>query len=226
MTNSNLLPHEIIETNANPNASIIWLHGLGADGHDFEPVVPMLKLPSDLKIRFIFPHAPMRPVTINGGFRMRAWYDIKSQVIDKRGEEKKELEQSQKQIMAFIEDQMHRGISSERIILGGFSQGGAITYHTGLRCAYPLGGLFALSTYNPMPGLLGKSYPEHTKNCPVLIAHGEQDPIIPFSLGQRSRTELEDLGYLIEFYEYPMGHSLCDEEIRDVSVFIQKVLRK
>lgn len=221
--NNELLPHEIVETNANPDATVIWLHGLGADGHDFESIIPEFKLSPSLRLRFIFPHAPMRPVTINGGYPMRAWYDIKSQSIE-REVCVEELDQSKKQIIAFIEDQMNKGIVSERIILGGFSQGGAITYYTGLMCPHPLGGLISLSSYNPTLGVVGIDYPAHTQHYPIFIAHGTDDPVVPFSLGEKTRIHLENSGYQVQFHEYPIAHSLCAEEIGHVSAFIQKIL--
>ena len=216
-----LLPHEILETGESPDASIIWLHGLGANGHDFEGLIPELNLPKSLKIRFIFPHAPIRPVTVNGGLEMRAWYDIKSISIE-REIDVDDFSQTNKQILNFIKSEINRGIDSSRILLAGFSQGGAVAYYTGLRSPYALGGLLVLSAYIPIEGEPNKDYPEHSKHYPIFIAHGQQDPVVPLSLGQKAKTHLEKNKYKVEFREYPMPHSLCVEEIKDISAFIQK----
>ena len=211
-----------IETGAKPAAAVIWLHGLGADGHDFEPIVPELGLPSAKPVRFIFPHAPVRPVTINMGMRTRAWYDILQ--LGGGAEDEAGIRASQAQLEALINEQNEKGIKSENIVLAGFSQGGAIVLQTALRHPEPLGGVMALSTYLPLSGKLKEEREEKNKNIPIFMAHGSFDPMIPMDRASRTRDALEALGYKVEWHDYPMPHSVCPEEIRDMAGFLLRIL--
>jgi phospholipase/carboxylesterase len=204
------------------NFAIIWLHGLGADGHDFEAIVPELKLPNDLAIRFIFPHAPVRPVTINGGMEMRSWYDILS-IDEMRTINEKQLQKSCEQLEALIENEIARGIPSERIIVAGFSQGGAVVLTTVLRYNKQLAGILALSTYLPAPGWLESDRSSQNATIPVFMAHGRQDPVVPYGLAVSARQKLTSWGYSVKWFEYPMPHSVCYEEIQDISNWLQKI---
>ncbi len=212
----------IIEPKTEHKASVIWLHGLGADGHDFEPVVPELNLPDDLGVRFIFPNAPVRPVTINAGMAMRAWYDIKTPNLREQ-EDVESIAQSDALIIQYINAEMEKGIPANKIILAGFSQGGAITLHTGLRFPEKLAGLLALSTYLPLPSQLEKEATEY-KDIPVMMAHGIADPVIPVDQGKASSQTLKDLGYDVDWNEYTMQHAVCLEEINAIGKWIVKVL--
>jgi phospholipase/carboxylesterase len=211
-----------VETGAKPSATVIWMHGLGADGHDFEPIVPELRLPSSLPVRFIFPHAPVRAVTLNQGMAMRAWYDI----LELGGvrEDGEGLRASQSAVEALIAQEASRGIAAERIVLAGFSQGGAITFQAGLRHPHRLAGLMALSTYLPLAGTVEDERHEANRDVPIFMAHGTQDPMIAIGRAQQSRKMLEALGYRIEWHEYPMPHSVCPQEIGDISRWLVKVL--
>jgi phospholipase/carboxylesterase len=210
-----------IETRSNPDASVIWLHGLGASGHDFEPVVPELQLPESAAVRFIFPHAPTLPVTINGGMRMPAWYDIKALDID-RSVDEKQLMASADAIEALIERERERGVDSRRIIVAGFSQGGAVAYQVGLAYNKPLAGILGMSTYFATAKTIQPS--EANRQIPIKIYHGLQDPMVPESLGRMSQEQLQHLGYEPEYKTYPMDHSVCLEEIQDIGEFIRKHL--
>ena len=212
---------EII-TGADPSWSVVWLHGLGADGHDFEPIVPELDLPA--AVRFVFPHAPVRPVTINGGYPMRAWYDILSL---ERGELEDEtgIRASAAQVRTLIQIEVDRGTSVSRLILAGFSQGGAIALHAGLRHPEPVAGIIALSTYLPLPATLSAEKTPGTERLPILMAHGTEDPTIPESYGARSRDQLRSEGYEVDWRAYPVGHSVCAEEISDISGWLRERLR-
>ena len=213
----------IIEPPASHRASVIWLHGLGADGHDFEPVVPELRLPDQLGIRFIFPHAPIRPVTINGGMAMRAWYDVKGPDL-RRGEDAGAITESTRIINRFIAAEIDAGVAAHRIVLAGFSQGGAITLHCGLRYPERLAGLLALSTYLPLPGQLAAEKSVAGRTVPILMLHGVYDPVIPLQAGLQSCEFLKQAGYDIEWQTYPMQHSLCLEEIQHIGRWIERVL--
>ena len=204
-------------------SSIIWLHGLGADGHDFEPIVSELGLAEDLAVRFIFPHAPERAVTINGGMVMRAWYDILGLDI-RRDEDIEGLRTSETQVRALVEREVSRGVSEERIVLAGFSQGGAIALQAGVRHPRRLAGIMALSTYLTLPEQLESEANPANGDCPIFMAHGTQDPVVPYEGGQLSRQALEAQGYEIEWREYPMQHSVCVEEIADISSWLTGVL--
>ncbi len=211
-----------IETRPNPTHSIIWMHGLGADGNDFVPIVPEIKLGS-LAVRYVFPNAPMQPVTINGGYVMRAWYDITGQDLDRRGDEKG-IRQSQLAIEALIEREIQRGIPSQRIVLTGFSQGGVIALQTGLRYANRLAGIMSLSAYLPLSEALDKEAHASNHGLPVFIAHGIADNIVPIKLGTTSRDRLTALGYAVEWHQYPMPHSVCPEEISDIGIWLRRIL--
>ncbi len=212
----------IIEPKTSHQASVIWLHGLGADGHDFEPIVPELNLDPDSGIRFIFPHAPKRPVTINNGMNMRAWYDIKAP--DLRDQEDSEsIIASSRLITQYINAEIESGIESNKVILAGFSQGGAITLHAGLRFAQPLAGLLALSTYLPLPDRL-EVEAVADKNMPIMMAHGSSDPVIPVAQGRASSEALKNQGYSVEWQEYMMQHAVCIEEIIAIGAWIKRVL--
>jgi len=206
-----------IETGPDPEAAVIWLHGLGADGHDFEPIVPELEL--EKPVRFVFPHAPVRPVTINQGMRMRAWYDILQ--LGGGPEDEAGLRASQKLTDELIRDQ---GMPANRIVLAGFSQGGAVTLLAGLRYPERLAGLLALSTYLPLAGKLSAERSEANRDVPIFMAHGSYDDLIPIDRAQASRAALEKLGYKPEWHDYPMPHSLCAPEIADISAILSRVL--
>jgi phospholipase/carboxylesterase len=201
-------------------ATVIWLHGLGADGHDFEPIVPELGLPPTLRLRFVFPHAPVQAVTINGGLAMRAWYDITN---DGR-QDAAGIRASQQRVEALIEREKRRGVAPARIVLAGFSQGGAIALHTGLRHPERLAGILVLSTYLPLADTLAAEAHPANREVPIFMAHGTEDPLIPLARGRASRDALHALGYQIEWHEYPMPHSLCAEEIAHIGAWLTRVL--
>lgn len=213
----------IIEPVTVHKASVIWLHGLGADGHDFEPIVPELRLPKALGVRFIFPHAPVRPVTINAGMTMRAWYDIKSPDL-RQFEDVASIIDSSALIDRYIERETGSGIPSEKIIIAGFSQGGAIALHCGLRYPEKLGGLLALSTYLPMPDKLASEVSEINRTVPIMMMHGDYDPLIPVIAGRESCELLNRAGYDVIWKTYPMPHAVCAEEIRDISEWLRNRL--
>ena len=210
-----------IETGPSPRAAVIWLHGLGADGHDFEPIVPELGLPAAPALRFVFPHAPHQSVTINGGAVMRAWYDVTG---DGR-QDAAGIRASQVRVEALVARQRARGIAARSIVLAGFSQGGALALQTGLRHPERLAGIVALSAYLPLPDTLALEASEANRDVPIFMAHGTQDPLIPLSWATRSRDHLVALGYAVEWREYPMPHSVCAEEIADVGRWLRTVLR-
>ena len=210
-------------TGENPNATIIWLHGLGADGHDFEPIVPELDLPADTPVRFIFPHAPKQPVTINGGMVMRAWYDLTGTEFA-RGEDATGVMRSAQLVEQLIAREIERGIPSTRIFLAGFSQGGAIALHTGVRYPQPLAGILALSTYLPLADRLTTEAQEANRTVPIFMAHGLYDPVVPFALGDHSFQILQENGYNIEWHSYPMPHSVNPDEIRDIGAWLRQRL--
>ena len=210
-----------IETGENPTAAVIWLHGLGASGHDFEPVVPELGLPEDTAVRFIFPHAPNLPVTINGGMSMPAWYDIKAMDID-RVVDTEQLRASADAVAKLVEQQKHKGIPPERIIIAGFSQGGAVAYELGLSYPERFGGVLALSTYFATADTVERS--EANADVPISVYHGTFDPMVPESLGVRSVETLKEMGYDPSYRTFPMEHSVCLEEIQDIGRFIRRHL--
>jgi phospholipase/carboxylesterase len=206
---------------------VIWLHGLGADGNDFAPIVPELRLAGAPAVRFVFPHAPMMPVTINNGYVMRAWYDVsfgdlegKTRQADETG-----VRASQAEIVKLIARETARGIAAEKIVVAGFSQGGAIALQTALRFPAKLAGIMALSTYLPLAHTLAAEAAAANRSIPVFFAHGTLDPVIPLAMATASRAALLAAGYAVEWHDYPMQHSVCVEEIADVSAWLSKVLR-
>ncbi len=213
----------VIEPAETATASVIWLHGLGADGHDFEPIVAELGDAVTRNVRYVFPHAPRLPVTINGGTVMRAWYDIADTDLANRADESG-VRASAGLLEGLIEEQLARGLPSTRILLAGFSQGGAIALHTGLRYAKPLAGILALSTYLPLQEAARDEIQEANRNIPIFLAHGSQDPVIPLALSEQSRQFLASLGYQVQCHTYPMPHAVCPEEIRDIRVWLERVL--
>lgn len=215
-----------LETGANPTATVIWMHGLGADGNDFVPVVPELRLGADPAVRFVFPHAPMQPVTINNGYVMRAWYDVSQGDLEGNSRKADEagVRRSQQAIEQLIGREIERGIPAARIVVAGFSQGGAIALQTGLRYPERLAGVMALSTYLPLAEHLPQEAASANTATPLLIAHGTTDPVVPCAMGRHSATMLEQLGYHVEWHEYPMPHSVCAEEIADISAWLNRVL--
>ncbi|MBK9160888.1 MAG: alpha/beta fold hydrolase [Nitrosomonadales bacterium] len=213
------LPHITLESGKQPRHSIIWLHGLGADGQDFVPVVDELELP--FAVRYIFPHAPQRPVTVNGGFVMRAWYDIAGTDIGAQQDEAG-IRDSQRAIEALIAQETGRGIEPCRIFLAGFSQGGAIALHTALRHNEILGGVLALSTYLPLAGTVAQESAAAAQHLPVFMAHGRYDPVVPYALGSASRDALLELGHAVEWHDYAMQHSVCEQELRDIGAWLKQ----
>lgn len=201
-------------------ATIIWMHGLGADGHDFEPVVQMLNLSH---IKFILPHAPYRPVTLNNGYEMRAWYDIFGLQSDSPQDEVG-INSMQATINSMIETEIARGVPSQRILLAGFSQGGAMALHTATRFNQPLAGILALSTYLPLKNQLSEKQHPANKHLPIWMAHGRDDSVITLATAQASRETLEAAGYAVEWHEYEMPHSVCEEEINDIRKFLLRIL--
>jgi len=216
-----LIPYIEIEPTQPAKASVIWLHGLGADGHDFEPIAKELNLPDSMAVRFIFPHAPSIPVTVNNGMVMPAWYDIIGTSIDD-AIDITGIKASAKKIDQLIEHETKRGIKSENIIIAGFSQGGAVAYECALSFPQKLGGLMALSTYFGTHSNIALSV--KNKNIPIFIAHGSGDPVVFETLGQNALKKLKSAGYNPEYKVYPMQHSVCVEEIDDISYWLQKVL--
>jgi len=221
MSNNTTLSHIALESGKQPRHSIIWLHGLGADGQDFVPVVDELELPA--AVRYIFPHAPQRPVTINGGFVMRAWYDIATQDIDAR-QDAAGIRASQAEIEALIAREVERGIAPQNIYLAGFSQGGAIALHTGLRQQTPLGGVLALSAYLPLADTVVGEARAEALGTPIFMAHGRSDQVVPYALGNASRKALQELGCEVEWHEYAMPHSVCPEELLDIQHWLTKLI--
>lgn len=203
-----------------PDAAVIWLHGLGADGFDFVPIVEELRLPPTLAVRFIFPHARQRPVTINGGFVMRAWYDITG-LGPGSAEDQAGIRESAEVVRGYVEQENARGIASERIVIAGFSQGGAIAFQAALRHPQRLAGVMALSTYLPLRQTLAAEAAPANRDIPILMCHGLRDPMVPATLGTASRDLLQSLGYKIEWKDYPMEHQVCMEEVLDISKWLQ-----
>jgi len=218
-----LLDNIEIETAPNPTIAVVWLHGLGADGNDFVPLVRELDLTGLPGIRFVFPHANTMPVTINGGYVMRSWYDIVATDLTRR-EDEAGLRASQLQVEALIAREKARGIPASRIILAGFSQGCAMTLQTGLRHPEKLAGMLCLSGYLPLSSVAGAERSEASLGTPIFMAHGVQDPVVPFARAEESRKVVEALGYQVEWHAYPMQHTLCLEEVQDISKWIRKVV--
>jgi phospholipase/carboxylesterase len=206
-----------ITTSEPPGLTVIWLHGLGADGHDFEPIVPELGL--RIPVRFVFPHAPVRPVTINGGMAMRAWYDILG--FDRQAAEDAEgIRTSAAAVTKLIDRELARGMASDRIVLAGFSQGGAVALQTALREPRPLAGVLALSTYLPLAATLAAERSAANAGVPIFMAHGTADAVLPLTLAESSRRTLEALGYEVEWHAYPMPHSVCMEEVSAIGAWL------
>lgn len=220
---SELLPYVTVEPTSVHKATVIWLHGLGADGHDFEPIVPELKLPAELGVKFVFPHAPVIPVTINGGYQMRAWYDIRNADLSQR-EDEAGVRQSAKQVEQLINHEIEQGIPADRIILAGFSQGGAIALHLATRLEKKLAGIIALSTYLTVPDKLADEKTDANLDTKIFMAHGQQDPVVPMQRGQFSAKVLEENGFKVQWSDYPMPHAVCLEEIQALGKYIEEVL--
>lgn len=219
MSDNNL---EYVEVNPSQphSAVVIWLHGLGDSGNGFAPIVPELKIPDALPIRFVFPHAPVRPITVNNNMEMRAWYDIASLDFNHRAD-RVGVEESAKQVEALIDAEIANGTPSERIVLAGFSQGGVIALHLGTRINKKLAGLMALSTYMCEPETLASEASDANKSTPILMAHGQQDNVVPVFMGNAAYKVLEENGYPVTWQDYPMQHSVCLEEINHISAWLQ-----
>ena len=212
-----------VETAPKPDAAVIWLHGLGADGHDFEPIVPELVQRGEKSWRFVFPNAPVRPVTLNGGMPMRAWYDILG--LDRKATEDTEgFKESERAIRELIQREVGRGIPTPRIVLAGFSQGGAVSLYTVPRLNENLAGVMALSCYLPREVTFAAERMSANDATPIFMAHGQEDPMIPLTLGTKSRDFLVQRGYQVEWRDYPMAHSVCPQEIADIRKFLFRVL--
>ncbi len=219
------MPREAVEveTGRDPAGSVIWLHGLGADGHDFEPIVPDLVRPGERALRFVFPHAPIRPVTLNGGFAMRAWYDIVA--LDSRGpEDETGIRSSEATVAALIRRENARGIPSERIVLAGFPQGGGVALFAGTRYPQKLAGIMGLSCYLLLAGRLTAERAAVNQSTPVFLAHGLQDPVVVPVLGEEARRLLNAAGYTVEWHTYGMPHSVCPQEIADIATWLRRVV--
>lgn len=213
----------VVETSSSIDSAVIWLHGLGSDGYDFQPIVNSLSLPASLGVRFIFPHAPIRPVTINGGMEMRAWYDILEMTIERKVDSKN-IAESCAQVQAIINEQIASGIASERIVLAGFSQGGVIAYKLGLTTQSKLAGIMALSTYLVEAEALTDAAKNVNGSTSILIHHGSEDPVVPLQLGTTARETLLNKSYTVAFKSYNMPHSVCPEQIGDIANWLQSVL--
>lgn len=213
----------VVETGPNPSGCVIWLHGLGADGYDFVPIVKELEQMGLPNTRFVFPHAPKIPVSINGGYVMRAWYDIKN-VDLQRQEDEGGIRQSQATLEQLINDQIELGFKAEQIVLAGFSQGGAIVYQTGIRTQHKVAGLIALSTYLPCETSVDAEINAANSSIPVLAAHGEQDNIVLMERGEKAVRLLKQKGFSVQWHSYPMAHSVCGEEVVEIAEFLKKVL--
>ena len=210
----------IVPSAGPPKAAVVWLHGLGADGHDFVPIVPELRLPAEAGIRFVFPHAPVRPVTINGGMPMRAWYDILSLTRDDVQDESG-IRASAQLAQDYLEREIAAGVPRGRVVLAGFSQGGAIALHAGLRQPAPLGGVLALSTYLPIHQTVMAELTSAGRSTPIFMCHGEYDPVLPMVMGTNSRDGLRRYGCQVEWRDYPMQHEVCGDEIADVATWLR-----
>jgi len=213
----------VVETGNRPVASVIWLHGLGADGHDFEPIVPELDLPVSIPVRFVFPHAPFRPVTINGGYVMRAWYDL---AVGPSGLQQNaaHIRESELSVRKLIEDEMANGRRAGQIVVAGFSQGAAMAVHTGLRFEERLAGIMSLSMPIPLPERIAIEMVDANRRTPVFLTHGTQDQVIPFEMGVYGHSVLENAGVPVEWHRYEMGHSVCEEEVADIRNWLVHVL--
>ena len=214
-----------VEPRGAADAAVVWMHGLGADAHDFESLVPELELEPDARVRFVFPNAPVRPVTINAGHSMRAWFDVAG--FDRRSpQDERGIRESHAAIAALVERERERGVEAARILVAGFSQGGAMALFSGLRFPERLGGVVALSTYLPLAGALHAEAHAANAGLPVFMAHGTFDPIVPMVLGEESRDALQARGYAVEWHAYPMPHSVSAEAVADLRRFLLSVLRR
>lgn len=218
-----------IETGPKPGGSVIWLHGLGADGHDFEPIVPELHLPDEMALRFVFPHAPLRPVTLNGGMSMRAWYDLLS--LDRDGPiDEAGIRASAEILESLIAREQERGIAAGNIVVAGFSQGGAIALHTVLRHPQRVAGLMALSTWLPLWSKFAAEVVENSaagnRDVPIFMAHGSFDPMLPIQMGRSSADLLTESGFNVEWHDYPMAHAVCADEIDDIRAWLMRVFAR
>ncbi|MGI5310656.1 alpha/beta hydrolase [Rheinheimera sp. WS51] len=218
-----LLPYVDVAAQGETQAVVVWLHGLGDSGHGFAPIVPELNIPKDAGIRFIFPHAPEQPITVNGGMRMRAWYDIKTMDLTHRADEPG-VRESAKAVTALIDSLISQGICSEKIILAGFSQGGVIALHLLPRLSYKLAGVIALSTYMCAPEKLADEATNTNKSTSVFFGHGSEDPVVPMAAGQQAFHSLKKLGFNVSWQDYRMQHSVCAQEVAAISAFIQRQL--
>jgi phospholipase/carboxylesterase len=214
---TSLLQTVEISTGDSPRLAVIWLHGLGADGHDFEPIVPELDLP--FPARFVFPHAPVRSITVNGGMEMRGWYDILGFGMHMRQDDAG-IRASAVAVTRLIDREIERGLAPSQIVLAGFSQGGAVALHTALREPRSLAGVLALSTYLPLGGVLAAERSAANAGVPIFMAHGSADPLLPLALAESSRRTLEGLGYAVDWHVYPMPHSVCVEEIAAIATWL------
>ncbi len=214
-----------VETGLQPQHAVIWLHGLGADGRDFEPIVPQLLRPGWPATRFVFPHAAVRPISLNGGLPMRGWYDIASFDLSQRQDETG-IRAAIAEVEALIQREATRGIDASRIVLAGFSQGGAVALAAGLRHARQLAAIVALSTYLPVAEVIGRERSSANASVPVFMGHGMFDPVVPQVLGERSRDRLREWGYSVDWHSYPMAHQVCPQEIADLGEFLELHLRR
>ncbi|WP_111979048.1 alpha/beta hydrolase [Algibacillus agarilyticus] len=219
---TNLLPFVDVETAEKPDKLVIWLHGLGDSGHGFAPIVPAFNLPDECHVRFVFPHAPIRPITINNGMKMPGWYDIASMDIVSRADEKG-VRESALQIEALIEAELAKGFKAENMVIAGFSQGGVMAYHIGTRLKYKIAGILALSTYLAVPEKLAQEVNDINKQTPLLAAHGTADDVVPFAAGKMAADSLSQLGFNVEWQEYPMQHNLCPQQITYIGQWLNKV---
>jgi phospholipase/carboxylesterase len=218
--NESLLDSVEISDSENPEFSVIWMHGLGADGHDFEPIVPFLGLPSEMAVRFVFPHALMRPITVNGGAVMRAWYDI-IEISTSKGQDEAGISHSAAKIHALIEHEIERGIPASNIVLAGFSQGGAMALHVGLRYENRLAGIMSLSAYLLFPDRLQQEFSAANSETAIFLGHGTQDPMVPFALGQAAHSVLQKGQWPLEWHSYPIPHSVSQAEIADIGLWLK-----
>lgn len=217
----NSLPYVEVNPSSTPRATVIWLHGLGDSGNGFAPIVPELKLPEELAIRFVFPHAPMRSVTINNGMSMRAWYDITSMDFNNRADSKG-VHESAALVEQLIDDEIAMGVPAQRIVLAGFSQGGVIALHLGTRINKKLAGIMSLSSYMAESETLSSQAHEANRQTPIFVAHGQQDDVVPLFLGNTAYKVLEQNGYPVEWREYVMQHNVCVQELNDISAWLQQ----
>lgn len=223
MNDTTLLECHETAVGENPVYSVIWMHGLGADGYDFAPIVPELQLPASPGVRFVFPHAPVQPVTINNGMMMRAWYDIKLPNLALR-EDETGIRQSEQAIRALIQRENQRGIPTSRIVLAGFSQGCAMSLHTSLRLEEKLAGIVGLSGYLPLADMLDKERQAANHQTPIFLAHGTMDPVVTINRAEASRDKLGALGYDVRWHTYPMPHSVSAQEVFDIAAFLRSVM--